>query len=142
MFDHLERRMFAQPPELALQIVARMFYEQHGVPMMPIGPGAIRGVGLAGSWGLQPVFMARVYPAGSGSIVDVTVGAELTAPALVCMLLLMVFFWPAALGLGAVGYSDFGTRRSQMCAQIWASLGTQLGGAVAPAAFGASGYGY
>jgi hypothetical protein len=107
--------------ESALQSIQSTLY-QYGIQVAPLGQNVWAGRSNQVSYGLRLKATITVMPAQTGFMVDLRIGSDVETNAIVLLVVLWLFFFPAAIVLAILGYQDVSTRQTQLCQAVWAPL--------------------
>lgn len=119
MLDKNEQRYFGgQDVASVVQQIQGVLY-QGGIVMQQTSPNTWGGTGRQESYGMTPRVMLSTMPVQNGFCVDVRVGAELQTNAIIVLVVAWLVFFPVAVILAALGYSDWQNRQTQLLLAIW-----------------------
>jgi hypothetical protein len=99
---------------------------QHGIQVAAVGPNIWAGRSSHVSYGMRLKATVTVLPAQSGFTVDLRVGSDFETNAIIILIVLWLFFFPAAIVLGLLGYQDVSNRQTQLCQAVWSPLAGRL----------------
>ena len=126
MLELTEQRVFAcDTSSLAAAVPAAVWQGSAAqvAQLPPFAPGvAFMGRGAQASWGLVPEVLVRLFEGPQGTTVEVRVGAQIDQSALVVGILLLLFFWPAAIVCGILANNDFQQKRAAVIQGIWTQI--------------------
>jgi hypothetical protein len=123
MFEQSDYRVLPGAGDAFAQAIPERVGQATGVPLVPYAPGAWSGRSLGKSWNVSLLVSVQTMPGPGGLGVQITTGAEVDQTGWILLCVMLVFFWPAALVVGYLGYDDFNKRRQIVHQQIWGMLG-------------------
>jgi hypothetical protein len=123
MLEQSDYRVLPGAGEAFAQSIPARVGHATGVALVPYAQGAWSGRSVGKSWNTSLLVSVQMMPAPGGMGVQITTGAEVDQNGWIILIVLLVFFWPAALLVGYLGYDDFNKRRQVIHQQIWAQLG-------------------
>ncbi len=122
MLDKNERQFFAgNDPQPVIQGISGALY-QAGIMLTQTGPNSWGGRAQTGAYGMVPKVAVSVMPVQGGFFIDVRVSPDFETNGLVIFLVAWLFFFPAAIILGLLGYQDWQNRQQQLSGALWSNV--------------------
>jgi len=127
MFEASGARIYATEAAQVVQLLPQAVYESSSVQLAQMQPYFWMGRSTGTVWGMQAEVTIRTMTTPDGTNVHVTVGAQLEQNGLIAIVVLAFFFFPAAVVLGVIAYSDFTSRRLAVMEAIFSRLSAATG---------------
>jgi hypothetical protein len=122
VFEKTERRFFAGQDVAGVVGTIQQTLYAAGMPSHQTGPSNWKARGQVPTWGLVPQVSIYAAPSPQGFYPDVQVSADVEGSGIAVFVVMWLVFFPVAIVLGYMAYSDFTTRIPQIHASIWAPL--------------------
>lgn len=122
MFEKTERKFFAGTD---VDATVRVIYQAllpAALQLQQISPTQWKARGTIPVYGVVPVVSVTAAPTPEGFYLDVNVSGDVEGSGIAIVIILWFVFFPVALVLGYLAYSDYNLRQMQLFQAMWAPI--------------------